>query len=209
MYRKAQEIYTESVLDRFFFNQHIDDEENILLVAHRHWVFGVKGLIFPTVVFISLWFFLWYATAPIILYSIGIAIAFTTIWWLRAFLDYYLDAWIITNKGVIDLSWHGWFHRTSSRILYSDIQGVSYEIKGIAGTLMRYGDIAVEKISTGTEVTLPGIPKPRKIQTVIMEAMEHYLHKKNLKDADTVQKILSEFVAGQLQTDDLKKLLKK
>jgi hypothetical protein len=114
-------------------------------------------------------------------------------------MDYYLDAWLITNKGVIDLEWHGWFHRSSSRILYSDINGVEYEIKGVFGTLIGYGTMALEKISTGDAITMPYVKKPRRVETAILEAMEAYMLKKNLKDATTVQNILSEFVASTMQ----------
>jgi hypothetical protein len=104
------------------------------------------------------------------------------VWWARNFFDYYMDAWIITNHGVIDLEWHGWFHRQSARILFSDVQGVSYEIKGVTGTLMRFGTVSIEKISTGAAVSLSHVPRPRTVETLILRNMETYLHTKNLKD---------------------------
>lgn len=120
-------------------------------------------------------------------------------------MDYYLDAWVITNKGVIDLAWHGWFHRQASRTLYSDIQSVSYEIKGIAPTLLRYGTITIEKISTGSTVSLDHVYQPKNVESSILLGLEAYMHKKNLKDATTVQGILSEFVAGTLQKQAFEK----
>ena len=97
---------------------------------------GVKELVLPTVVFILLWILLlsmrgekyvFYGVSllSVILLSGGSAIFWITIWMPR----------LITNKGVIDLEWKGWFHRTSARILYSDIEAASYEIKGIMPTL--------------------------------------------------------------------------
>jgi hypothetical protein len=131
------------------------------------------------------------------------ALVLIGIWWLRNFFDYFLDAWIITDHGIIDLNWHGWFHRESTRVLYSDVQGVSYEIKGILGTLFGFGDIAVEKISTGASISLSSVSFPRAVQTAIHRNMEAYVHTKNLKDAKTVQTILAEFVAGSLQRKEL------
>lgn len=209
MYRKENEIYTGAVLDRFFFKQHIEDDETILHVAHRHWIYGVKIMFFPTIVFFFTWALLFYVSTPVVFYIAAVSVFISFMWLFHNFLDYYLDAWLITDKGIIDLAWHGWFHRESTRVLYSDIQGVSYEVKGVFATIFRYGHIAVEKISTGTNITLPGIPRPRRVQTVIMESMEHYLHKKNLKDSTTVQKLLADFVAGTMQAKELKELLKK
>lgn len=125
----------------------------------------------------------------------GLAIA---IWWIRNFLDYYLDAWIITNKGVIDIEWHGWFHRSAARVLYSDIEGVAYEIKGIAGTLLQYGTMQLEKISSGS-VEMEFVHRPKRVETAILESMESYLLQKNLRDATTVKDLLAEFVASSLQ----------
>ena len=101
--------------------------------------------------------------------------------------------------GIIDLEWHGWFHRQSTRVLYSDLQGVSYEVKGILGTFLRYGTVSVEKISTGSEVALPFVQSPKIIELIILEQMEKYLHTKNLKDSKHVQEILSAIVAEQVQ----------
>jgi hypothetical protein len=123
-------------------------------------------------------------------------------WWLRQFFNYYLDAWIITDQGIIDLNWVGWFHRQSARVLYSDIQGVSYEINGVLATLLKYGDISVEKISTGTAISLPYVHKPKIVESLILKNMEEYLHKKNIKNSKHVQEILSAFVAEQAQLKD-------
>lgn len=191
--------YTVDVLNKYFFGPHLDDEEEITLVVHKHWLMGIKSLWWPSVVFILVAAVLWFSHTKEVMYGIAVAEIGVLIWWIRNFLDYFLDAWLITNKGIIDLEWHGWFHRSSARVLYSDIQGVEYEIKGIVGTLMGYGEMAVEKISTGSTITMPYVKKPRRVEAVILEGMEAYMHKKNLKDATTVQGILAEFVAGTLQ----------
>jgi hypothetical protein len=137
------------VLRKFFFSRHLDDEEKIVLVVQKHWLLGVKALYAPTLVFIAVWSMLYFSRTDYVLYGVLLAALGVAIWWIRNFMDYYLDAWLITNKGIIDLEWHGWFHRTSSRVLYSDLEGVEYEVKGIFGTLLNYGEMTIEKISTG------------------------------------------------------------
>lgn len=201
------------MLQRFFFDQHLDDEEKILKVVHKHWLLGIKSLWAPTLVFAAVWSVLYFVHTEMVIYAIALAAVGVGIWWIRNFFDYYLDAWIVTNKGVIDLEWHGWFHRKSARVLYSDVQGIEYEVKGIAGTLLRYGTMSLEKISTGGTISMPYVQNPRSVETIILEAMENYMHKKNLKDATTVQNILAEFVASSLQKQaaeqQAKKIVKK
>lgn len=192
-------LYNQSVLESFFFSRHLDDEEEISIVVHKHWLMGIKSLFWPSIIFIGVWSILALAPNKTMAYGVALAAMFVLIWWIRNFMDYYLDAWVITDKGIIDLAWHGWFHRSSSRVLYSDLQGVSYEINGIFGTLFGYGQMEIEKISTGTTIAMDYVKDPKTVESVILENMEDYLHAKNLKDATTVQGILAEFVAGSLQ----------
>ena len=187
------------MLESFFFSRHLDDEEAITLVVHKHWLMGIKSLFWPTLVFVGVWSVLVFSPNKTMFYGVSLAAVFVLIWWIRNFMDYYLDAWVITDKGIVDLEWHGWFHRSSARVLYSDIQGVSYEVNGIVGTLFRYGHMDIEKISTGTTMGMDYIKNPRAVESTILLNMEKYLHSKNLKDASTVQEILAEFVAGSLQ----------
>lgn len=191
-----------SVLESHFFGKHLDEDEAITLVVHKHWLLGVRTLVWPTAVFIGLWVLLYWVPDKYVFFGVAFTTMVTVVWWLRNFYDYYLDAWIITNKGIIDLEWHGWFHRQSARVLYSDIQGVEYEIKGIVGTLLNIGTIAVEKISTGTAISMQHVKRPRAVETAILEMLEAYMLKKNLKDSSTVKDILAEFVAGAMQTKD-------
>ena len=189
-------------LDHLLFRRHLDDDEEVIAVIHKHWLLGVRALLWPTVSFVLSWVLLYYVPFIVMFYGVSLWSVLSIVWWLRNFFDYYLDAWIITDQGVIDLEWHGWFHRASSRILYSDIQGVSYEIFGILGTLLRFGELSIEKISTGDTVSLEYVKDPRKVEARILKNMEQYLHSKNIKDARRVQELLAEIVTTHIQLDD-------
>jgi hypothetical protein len=193
------------MLDEFFFGKHLDDDETVSLIVHKYWGTATGSLLWPSVAFLAGWIALVIAPVPVVLFLMGLWILFSAVWWIRNFFDYYLDVWIITDQAIIDLHWEGWFHRQSTRILYSDIQGVTYEIQGIFGTLNRVGSITIEKMSTGGTVSLTQVRNPRKVETLILQNMEHYLHKKNLKDATHVQDLLANFVAGNLNLDDVRK----
>ena len=193
------------MLETFFFGRHLEDDEKVTMIVHKHWTIGLKELMAPTISFVLAWGLLALRQTPLAVSIAGVWGIASLAWWVRNFLDYYLDVWIITDRGIIDLEWRGWFHRQSSRILYSDIQGVSTEINGIAGTLLRYGTVAVEKISTGTTIALPFAPRPRSVESRILKNMEGYLHDKNLKNAKHIQELLSDFVAQSVQEGDFGK----
>lgn len=161
-------------------------------------------LFWPSVAFVVSWSFLVVAPFLMIFYIVAVASMLSLVWWARNFLDYYLDAWLITNQAIIDVQWHGWFHRSATKILYSDIQGVTYETKGISGTLFQFGTISVEKVSTGSTVSMENVSKPRLIATAILQNMEQYLHSKNIKDAKHIQELLSSVVSRELSLNELK-----
>ncbi len=193
------------MLDRYFFSHHLEDDEQIQMIVHRHWLLGARMLLWPTgslgLSMVSL--ALRHGRGGLVFGGLWAAIS--VVWWIRNFLDYYLDAWVITNHGVIDLEWLGWFHRQSARILYSDIQGISYEIHGIPGTVLRYGTVAIEKISTGSTVSIAQVPSPRKIESEVLRNMETYLHSKNLKNAKHIEELLSTFVASHINEESFGK----
>jgi hypothetical protein len=192
-------VYTVTVLQARLFSGHLEDDEVVSIVVHKHWLVGVKYLTPPALSFLLALAFLSGAQVPAVFYTVSLWAMLSLLWLVRNFFDYYMDAWLITNMGVIDLEWHGWFHRQSSRILYSDIEGISYEIKGVVGTIMRIGTLSVEKISTGSAITLSYVQNPRAVEAVVLKNKEAYLTKKNLKDATHVQDVLSAMVARELQ----------
>lgn len=171
------------------------------MIVHKHWLIGVREFFWPLVSLVCSGVILYVAPVKIVLYVFLVWAAASVIWFARNFFDYYLDAWIITNIGVIDLAWHGWFHRQSTRILYSDIQGVTNEIQGILSTLFNFGKLTIEKISTGALISLEQVPHPRDVEMIILRNMESYMHSKNMKNAKHVQEILSTFIADQIHAE--------
>ena len=134
------------MLDRFLFSKHLDKDEHVMSIVHKHWLIGLTFLFWPSVSFLLSWITLAlvYSTTVLLL-LVACWSTWSLVWWLRGFFDYYLDTWILTDQGIIDLEWRGWFHRQSARILYSDIQGVSYEIQGYSGLCLASGRSASKR----------------------------------------------------------------
>lgn len=195
--------YTCSMLATLMFQKHLDEDETLKRVVHKHWLLGFRILFWPTFWILCTFVVLLLNNARGMVTIMGILNLVLMIWWLRNFFDYYLDAWLVTDHGIIDIAWHGWFHRQSARILYSDLQGVSYEIQGIWGTLLQFGTISVEKISTGSAVSLENVRKPKQIEVIILQSMETYLHSKNMKDSTQIQKLLATLVADQIHLQEM------
>lgn len=189
------------------FQRHLEDDEILHDVIHKHWLFFVRALLFPGVAFLGSLFILAAAPALSTLLLVLVADCVIAVWIIRNFLDQFLDAWLITDCSVIDIAWHGWFHRSSTRIDYSSIEGVSTEIQGIPGTLLGFGMVTIEKVGSGAKVSLEHVPHPRAVESAILFHQEECLRSKNLKDSRAVQDLLSEIVAERmnLQTVEEKK----
>jgi hypothetical protein len=67
--------------------------------------------------------------------------------------------------------------------------------------MMRFGSISIEKISTGSVLSMDSVKSPRGVEAVILQTMEGYLHGKNLTDAKHVQDILSQLVAREVNLE--------
>lgn len=193
-----------STLENRLFTSHLEDDEVVSKIVHKHWIVGLNVLVWPAGLVLFCLAGLLVQPGRIMTYVLLLGLASCLVWLVRNFLDYYMDAWVITDKGIIDLAWLGWFHRQSTRILYSDIQGVSYEIQGVWATLLRYGTISVEKISTGGIVSLPYVKKPKQIEILVLQNMEAYLHSKNMKNADHVQEVLAHMVSEHFQLGNVR-----
>ncbi len=186
------------------FTRHLEDGEELHVVVHRHWLFGVRALTWPVLSLLLCIVFLGAAQHWAIRATFGVLGLMTIEWGIRRFLDFYLDAWLVTNTSVIDIEWKGWFKRNSSRMLYSDIQGVSLEVSGFWPTVLRYGTLSVEKVSTGTSISLPQVPKTKKVESLILKSMETYLHTKNLKNTEHVHDILAAIVSDRAQLNQIR-----
>lgn len=191
------------MISQFLFSKHLEEDEELVAIVHKHWLIGVRFLLWPSLLLIAGALLLAMNPSKGLLTITAVWTLVIGIWWLRNFFDYYLDAWIITDQGIMDIAWHGWFHRESTRVLYSDLQGVSYEIHGVVATLLRYGTMSIEKISTGDTLDLEYVARPKKVEMLILRSMETYLHSKNMKDATQIQDLLSALIAERMQMQEL------
>jgi hypothetical protein len=180
------------------FSRHLEDAEVLYVAVHRHWLLGAIHLFFPACALLATWIFLYVLPFPTVALLVAFVDSGILIWMLRNFFDYYLDAWLITDQAVIDVEWHGWFHRQSTRIDYTSIEGVSYEIKGIPGTLFRFGTVTIEKIGSGSTVSIDNVKNPRDVESTILACQEECIRSKNLKDSSAVQEMIAEIVAERM-----------
>lgn len=185
-------------LRHYIFSSHLDEGEKILEVAHRH-ALVLKFDSFKT--------FMFGVIFPTLLYLIfPQALFICIVWWvigfmgmLYHFIDWYFDAWLITNMGVIDIERNGLWERSSTRIEYHMIEGIGYTIKGFLQTIFNYGDITIDKLGAQTSVVLRDASSPKKVERKIMKYQEKFVSSKSIRDHGALKDMLSEMIAYHVQ----------
>ncbi len=107
------------IVDSIVFSKHLEKGEHILYAVHKHWIEVIK----PTLELAVFGFAL-----PWTLYFIGfntdfffwIAVAWSVLAYMRfmyVLVDWYCDAWLITNMSVLVIEWNGIFNNIALPVL--------------------------------------------------------------------------------------------
>ncbi|MBT5016137.1 hypothetical protein HN748_04765 [Candidatus Peregrinibacteria bacterium] len=182
------------MLASIMFRAYLNPGEKILYVAHVHPFTIYKS-------FLKHLFFgfalpgLFYLMMPpfwIVWASWG---GIGALYMLLFYLDWYFDAILVTNQTIIDLEWTGIFKRSSSRVEYHTIEGVAYEVNGFWATVLNYGDLAIDRIGTGSQIGLKDVSFPKTAEREIMSAQNDFMRNKSFREHQTLKDLL----AGMLQ----------
>ncbi len=177
----------------FLFSEYLEDGEKIYYVAHRH----------PFILFKEIWSpILFTIVLPLVfIYFLPTYILFGAIWLFIGvcrvfyrFVNWFFDVWLLTNTSIIDLDWTGFFNRSSNRLEYHMVEGVSYQYLGIAQTIFRYGDIFVERVGSGASLSLKDGLRPRQVEGAVLKYQAKYVTDKSFRDHDALKGMLSEMI---------------
>lgn len=167
--------------DNFFFKKFLEPEEEIIYVVHKHW----WSVVVAVIKFISLGFIfpillIWLYPNPYVMLGLVLWFLYILFIFIQDFIDWFHDALIVTNSNVIDIDWHGFFHNNANRIDYQNIEGISFEIKGMIPTIFQFGDLKITM--PNGEAKLHMVPKVREWQKLILMKRTEILEKKGSGD---------------------------
>jgi uncharacterized membrane protein YdbT with pleckstrin-like domain len=86
-----------------------------------------------------------------------------------AWVDYYLDIWIITNERLLDVEQRGFFNRVVSELDLKRIQDITSEVHGILPTMFGFGNIHIQTAAEEKKFELKSIPHPVTVRRKITE----------------------------------------
>ncbi|GAG93387.1 unnamed protein product [marine sediment metagenome] len=168
-----------------FPGQGIDERINIFLRRHplSFLGFGLIGLamiILPLIVFIIMinsGFLVLDSSADSLDYQLAVVIAtgyllFCLGLMLVAWVNYYLDIYIITDRRIIDVNQEGLFSRSLSAIDLVDVEDVKANVQGFLCTFFNYGDVFVQTAGEARNIDFPHVPNPYAVAREIMDSHE-------------------------------------
>lgn len=185
------------------FKPHLDPGEKVLDVCHRHPFviltevlrIGVLGFILP--------FFLWFLFPDFLMFfGIWMVVSFVRLFYVV--FNWYHDALLITNVSLIKVGWDGFFDRSSSRLEYQMIEGLSYAIRGFRRTLFNYGDVSITRAGN-TALTLLDAINPGRVERVVLSHQEQFVSEQSLKDADSLKNLLTVMLRHHAKTQGVSK----
>lgn len=183
------------ILDKILFSGHLEDNEEILYVAHRHWT-SVYAKLFNVAIFTIAAPWLLYALFPPFFW---IAVVWSVLGYLKFMytaMDWFADAFVFSTESVLRVVWDGFFHRSASRINYLDIEEVTYEVTGVWGTLLNYGTLSISTASN--TVALEKIVSPQKAESVLNKIKTEKAEKKKMKDSNKLRDLIADMVAAHI-----------
>jgi hypothetical protein len=193
----------EKKIWRLMFKNYLEDKENVLFVIHKHPI--LHGKLFGQAIFFGLFipFGVWFLFPQTLLF----AIIWGAIGIVRIFSElmlWYYEAWLITNTSIVDVDQKSMFERSSTRLEYHHIETITYEIKGVAATLLNYGDVIIEK-TTGNNLKFKGAWRPKKVVKELNGFQENFSEKRTFSDHATLKNLLSDMLHTHVKKEGLAK----
>lgn len=157
--------------DDFFDGQR--DGEEVLFVWRRNYATMLRdGLI---VVALSLAVIYSFSIAGASLFSsllLGLWLIIVPITIGLAWYKWWNDLYILTNQRLVDVDQKKLFYRAVAEAPISNIQDVSFEMRGIVQTFLNYGTVIVQTASVSTRIDMVGMTDPQAVQQAILRTVQ-------------------------------------
>lgn len=103
---------------------------------------------------------------------LGLSTYYLFLWlfFAYAWVDYYLDLWIITDERIVNVEQMGLFHRVISEQSLLRVQDVTSEVRGLFPTFLDYGHVFVQTAGEKERFVFEQVPRPDLVKKVVLQA---------------------------------------
>lgn len=178
-------------------------DEKIVTVLHRHWFIIVRQFVQVVLLAILPTAIVWLtATWANIDFTVGtlsytllvmggsLYAMFLLLFLYNHWLDYALDVFIVSDKRVVDIEQGGLFNRTVAEQRLYRVQDVTYEIRGVIRTVLKYGDVYIQTAGEKQRFVFEDVPHPDRVAGLILRLLDaqHPAGRQDLSDPDTIMR---------------------
>ncbi len=159
-------------------------DEHIVFFLRRHPITMISlmlgylflvGSPFAVIFYIQTMQPLWLESqTTILLFVLGGSLFFLFAWLFlfQAFMDFYLDIWIVTNRRILNIEQTGLFSRTISELRLYRVQDVTSTITGFLHTMFSFGDVEIQDAGQKIRFRFEDISNPNHVSKTILELAE-------------------------------------
>lgn len=182
----------------------IKEEEN-QVTYWTHWIFLIKGLFLPTVLFLALLTFSIYRTSGLINFLsdpsfyllFGVLLSVTLAWLLYKYFDWRNDYYVISDEQILDVYKKPLGREEKNSAQIKNILSIEYKRLGIIGLLLNYGTVYI-RVGDST-LTFDNVYNPAFIQQALFRRMETLEQKSNEERQISERNRMAEMIAAYHQ----------
>lgn len=166
-----------------------NEGEKIIKTMHRHPLtffrdaIGSIFLFFASLVVMIMFFYV-----PLVLPIAFLVFVFSIIGGFYSYFTWEKDMFLITNQRIVDIEQKTLFSKSQKEAYLEKIQDVSFEIKGILGSLFNYGTVSIQTASDSV-LTLNDVASPESVQKIIFNIVKEESSKSQDDDGNLMKKM--------------------
>ncbi len=149
--------------------RNLKEGETVVKIVRRDLLAGLPSFTASALMvlvdfFLLTWFIrggTWGIVGFVVLLVVGVVIG------LRSYVEWLLNALLITNERVMHVHQRGFFTRSVSETTYDKVTDVRSEVHGFVQTAFNLGAVEVQTAGEGENLRLEGVRNPSQIQTVL------------------------------------------
>jgi hypothetical protein len=163
--------------------QDLEADEQVAVLLRRHPVTNMRWLV-PAVLAAVVPLF--WRLIPLEFLGLGvlnqipahIALVMVLFWYLLVIgyalenmLIWYYNVYLVTNKRIVDVDFHGLMHYASDEAALHQIQDVQHKQQGLWQLLFKYGTVHLQTSGTKQNLDFERVPQPSRVADIITDLL--------------------------------------
>lgn len=183
------------IFHKIAFASFLEDDESIIAVFRRPFLFMFTRVILWTAVSGLIGFLFWFFIPEIKGFSFWWGVALGGTFKILSVLAYwYVNAIVMTNESVLFIEWPRFFEKRNKRLDFTNLDSVAVEKKGAHSFLMNFGTLIFEKTGGGDPIEIERINTPTRVVRKIESYKEQKVDEKNFTEESALKDLLCQLV---------------